>query len=135
MEAHDNYIDHYELQALTPDGILSGWTGNSLILLTSAMLFFHICQQKSIKIKGAVNNKLPAYISVALILISIIYNFASLRAFQLRVTQVMGSCKRDPNCPDSHVKLINNMKIRDLILGYFLMFIECLVAYLIFFSL
>ena len=134
MEVHDNYIDRYQLQALTPDGILSGWTSNSLILLTSAMLFFHICQQKSIKIKGT-GNKLPAYISVALILIAIIYNIASLRAFQLRVNQVMSSCKRDPHCPDSDVQLINNMKIRDLVVGFFLILIECLVAYLIFFSL
>ena len=134
MEAPDNYMDRYQLQALTPDGILSGWTGSSLILLTSAMLFFHICQQKSIKIKGS-GNKLPAYISVALIIISIIYNFASLHAFKLRVTQVSNSCKRDPKCPDEHVKLINQMKTRDLVLGYSLMIIECLVAYLIFYSL
>ena len=134
MEPIDDYLDRYQMQALTPDAILSGWTSNSLILLTSAMLFFHICQQNSIKIRGS-GNKLPAYISISLIVISIVYNFASLRGFQIRITQVMDYCKRDSKCSDEHVNNLNNMKLRNLILGYLLMAIETLVAYLIFFSL
>lgn len=126
-----DYMIEYELQSLTPEGVLSGWIGNSLILLTAAMVFFHICQQKSLKAKGS----LPAYIAVSLIIVSIMVCFFSLRVYSARIDQLIKSCNEDPKCPKEHINVFTEMRYRNISLGVILTIIECLVATLILYSL
>ena len=112
----------------TPEALLSSWINLSILILTTAMLFYHLNHVQSIK----ADKRIAAIVAVSLLVCGIMYAVISLKNYVPRVNDVILSCKKDKNCPDAEVERMHITKTVNVAMTSITILVELIVAYLIF---
>ena len=109
-----------------PEELYSGWISNSLVLMTSSLLFYHMTMVKSLEMSP----KIAGFFAVVLILISIIYGISSIIPYHQRTAQFIKANKDKPE----YKEFIRNEKANQIlyiILGSVLCAIQLGIALVI----
>ena len=112
----------------TPEALLSSWINLSILILTTAMLFYHLNHVQSIK----ADKRLAAIVSVSLLVCGVMYAVIYLIKFFTRVNFVFLSCIFDFFCTDEVVKRMHITKRVNVAMTSITILVELIVAYLIF---
>lgn len=86
-----------------PEALLSDWLIVSNVMVTTGLLFYHMTRTKSIKVSPTGAH----YITLSLILLSVIYMMYALIPYAIRMNYVENECKTSTQCSPTTVK---NMK-------------------------
>ena len=103
MAGIDNFLYKHADQFYTPEALLSSWMNLSIIILTTAMLFYHLNHVQSIK----ADKRLAGLVSIMLLVCGVMYLLISLKNYIPRVNDVIMACDSDEGCSSSQV---NRMK-------------------------
>jgi len=111
----------------TPEALFSAWLNLSFFSVTTALLFYHMTQAKSIE----ADPRIAAFLAISLMLISCGYVFYSVEPYIERMDYVAIKCRMLKECSDQQVKSIQSHKRIYQILGYGTIAIETIIAILI----
>ena len=103
-----------------PEDLYNSWLGVSIVLMTTALLFYHMTKKKSLEISP----KASAIIAISFMLLSITIIIGSLIPYYQRVSNVTDEKNQD----DKQNKRENHYKIFYTIIGSIFIFIEILVC-------
>ena len=67
-----------------PEILLEGWTSASFILMTTALLFYHMTKAKSIEM----NSRIAGIFAVAMMTLSIVFEVQALVIYMQRITRL-----------------------------------------------
>ena len=67
-----------------PEILLEGWTGASFILMTTALLFYHMTRSKSIEM----DNRIAGIFAVAMMVLSIVFEIQALVIYIQRIKRL-----------------------------------------------
>jgi len=110
-----------DLSILTPETIYASWTNVSIILLTAALLFYHMTKAGTLKI----DKFSAAGISIGLITVDILFNITALITYYNRSKQAINSAQ------SIHVNLDSEKIYRWVyfITGIIFLFIEIMICF------
>ncbi len=117
-DSHDNLY--------FPEELYSGWISNSLVLMTSSLLFYHITMVKSLEMSP----RIAGFFSVTLIFISMTYAISSIIPYYQRTDRFIHHHDGDPTYEDQVQKEKAN-KILYVVLGAILCSVQLGIAYVI----
>ena len=109
-----------------PEELYSGWISNSLVLMTSSLLFYHMTMVKSLEM----HPRIAGFFAVILILISVTYAISSIIPYYQRTDRFIKYHDNDPVYADQVAKEKSN-KILYLVLGATLCTVQLGIAYVI----
>ena len=112
---------------LRPEAVLSGWSNISVITLTVALVFYHIVRKGSIRAQP----RMAVIITLALLLVSILYIVVPLHNYVPRVRRVEEACKMDKTCGEKQQEDLRLSKLTNVYLGSALIAVELAIAYLV----
>jgi len=118
------YKDHF----YTAEALLSSWMNLSILILTTAMLFYHLARVGSV----AADKRLAAFIAISLLGCGVMYMVVSLRNYMPRINDILHACKKDDNCPESQQQRIEITKQVNFWMTSITIAVELSIAYLIF---
>ena len=98
-----------------------------LLLLTTALLFYHMSRVNSIK----ASPKLAAFVAASLVIISTLYMLYSLAPYIDRMNHVIRKCKRNKICSNNHLNIIISERNSYVILGILTSIIQIIITWLI----
>ena len=128
MSGIDNFLIKDSDSFYTPEALLSSWINLSILILTTAMLFYHLNHVQSIK----ADKRLAALVSVSLLVCGVMYAVISLKNYVPRVNDIIFNCKKDKNCPETELNRMHITKTVNVAMTSITILIELIVAYLIF---
>ena len=111
----------------TPEALFSAWLNLSFFSVTTALLFYHMTQAKSIE----ADPRIAAFLAVSLMVISCGYVYYSVGPYIERMDYVANKCKVLKECSTKQVDSIIRHKRIYQILGYGTIAIETIIAILI----
>ena len=117
------YLD----KVLSPEAVLSGWSNISVVTLTVALVFYHIVRKGSIKAQP----RMAVVITLALMLVSILYIVIPLHSYVPRMHGVEEACKTDRTCGEKQQQDLTLSRTTNVYLGSALKLVELAIAYLI----
>lgn len=124
----NNYLFTGSNKFYTFEGLLSSWIQTSIVLLTTAMLFYHITSVKSIKShKG-----LAVFITLTLLLVGIVYLIVSLMNFIPRAKEAIKLCQQEKQCSDINVFELQRTAVIYGIMVVITILINLLIGFLVF---
>lgn len=126
MVSTDFSLKYFD-KILSPEAVLSAWMNISLISLTVALVFYHICRKGSIRVDG----RIAAIVTILLVVISILYLLVPLHNYNPRIDRVVTACKNDKGCTKQQQADIELSKTTNVFLGNALILIEVVIAYLV----
>ena len=109
-----------------PEELYSGWISNSLVLMTSSLLFYHMTMVKSLEM----HPRIAGFFAVILILISVTYAISSIIPYYQRTDRFIKYHDNDPKYAEQIAKEKSN-KILYLVLGAILCTVQLGIAYVI----
>ena len=109
-----------------PESLYSGWISNSLVLMTSSLLFYHMTMVKSLEMSP----KFAGFFAVILILISIVYSISSIIPYFQRTNDFIQANKNNEKLKEQVDREKANI-ILYLVLGAILCSIELGIAIVI----
>ena len=109
-----------------PEDLYSGWISNSLVLMTSSLLFYHMTKSSSIEI----DPRLAGIFAMILIVISVIYEISSIIPYYQRSTSFIKDPTNKQKYPEQ-VKRERSNQILYLTLGIILACIQLGIAFVI----
>ena len=111
----------------TPEALFSAWLNLSFFSVTTALLFYHMTQAKSIE----ADPRIAAFLAISLMVISCGYVFYSVGPYIQRMDYVANKCRTLKECSNEQVDSILRHKRIYQILGYGTIAIETIIAILI----
>jgi hypothetical protein len=111
----------------TPEALFSAWLNLSFFSVTTALLFYHMTQAKSIE----ADPRIAAFLAIALMVISCGYVYYSVGPYIERMDYVANKCRVLKECSNKQVDSIIRHKRIYQILGYGTIGIETIIAVLI----
>jgi hypothetical protein len=111
----------------TPEALFSSWLNLSFFSVTTALLFYHMTQSKSIE----ADPRVAAVLAIALMLISCGYVYFSVGPYLERMDYVAHKCEVLKECSDKQQHSINRHKHIYMMLGYGTVLVESIIAFLI----
>lgn len=111
----------------TPEALFSSWLNLSFFSVTTALLFYHMTQSKSIE----ADPRIAAILAIALMLISCGYVYFSVGPYLERMDYVAHKCEVLKECSDKQQHSINRHKHIYMMLGYGTVLVESIIAFLI----
>ena len=124
----NNYLFTGSNKFYTFEGLLSSWIQTGITLLTTAMLFYHITRVKSIK----THKRLAVFITITLLLVSIVYLIVSLVNYLPRARQAIKLCKQEKQCPDSAARDLQKTTVVYGIMVLITIIITLLIGFLVY---
>jgi hypothetical protein len=109
-----------------PEDLYSGWLSNSLVLMTSSLLFYHMTMVKSLEMSSSI----AGIFAVTLILISIAYAISSIIPYYQRVNRFILKNQNNPKYIDQ-IQKENVNKIIYIVLGSLLCIVQLGITYVI----
>lgn len=117
----------YSDAVYTPEALFSAWLNLSFFSVTTALLFYHMTQSKSIE----ADPRVAAFLAISLMVISCAYVFYSVGPYLNRMEHVAKKCRVLKECSDEQVASIISHKRIYQTIGYGTIIIEILIAGLI----
>ena len=109
-----------------PEELYSGWISNSLVLMTSSLLFYHMTKASSLEM----DPRWAGVFGMTLIVIAVIYEISSIIPYYQRSSSFIHDPDNQTFHPDQVKKEKSNQKLY-LILGCILATIQLGIAYVI----
>ena len=128
MAGIDNFLYKHADQFYTPEALLSSWMNLSILILTTAMLFYHLNHVQSIK----ADKRLAGLVSIMLLVCGVMYLVISLKNYIPRVNDVIMACDSDEECSSGQVNRMKITKTVNVAMTSITIVIELVIAYLIF---
>lgn len=110
----------------SPEELYSGWISNSLVLMTSSLLFYHMTKSTSIEI----DPRIAGIFAVILILVSVGYEISSIVPYYQRTTSFINEPENKTKYP-AQVKRERINQILYLVLGSILGTVQLGIAFVI----
>ena len=88
---HSEYLSINQGTSDDEEGLLSDWTIVVFTLTTTALVFFHMTQQRTVHI----HRKAAAFFASMLVVIALLYNVLSMLAFVQRTQSIIDSLEKD----------------------------------------
>lgn len=110
-----------------PEALFSAWLNLSFFSVTTALLFYHMTQSKSIE----ADPRIAALLAISLMAISCGYVYYSVGPYIERMNYVANRCRVLKECSDTQVDSIIRHKRIYQMLGYGTILIETIIAILI----
>jgi hypothetical protein len=126
QKANASVSHHSHENLYLPEELYSGWISNSLVLMTSSLLFYHMTMVKSLEM----HPRLAGFFAVILILISVAYATSSIIPYYQRTDRFIKNHGDNPVYEEQIVKEKSN-KILYLVLGAILCTVQLGIAYVI----
>ena len=117
----------YSDSVYSPESLFANWLNLSYVLLTTALLFYHMSRVNSIK----ASPKLSAFIAASLVIISSLYMLYSLAPYIDRMNHVIRKCKKNKYCSINHLNIIISERNSYVILGILTSIIQLIITWLI----
>lgn len=117
----------YSDSVYSPESLFANWLNLSYVLLTTALLFYHMSRVNSIK----ASPKLAAFVAASLVIISTLYMLYSLAPYIDRMNHVIRKCKRNKICSNNHLNIIISERNSYVILGILTSIIQIIITWLI----
>lgn len=111
----------------SPEALFSSWLNLSFFSVTTALLFYHMTQAKSIE----ADPRIAAFLAISLMVISCGYVYYSVGPYIERMDYVANKCRVQKECSNKQVDSIIRHKRIYQILGYGTIAIETIIAILI----
>jgi len=118
---------YFSEELYAPEALFSAWLNLSFFSVTTALLFYHMTQAKSIE----ADPRIAAFLAISLMLISCGYVYYSVGPYIERMDYVANRCKVLKECSDRQVDSIISHKRIYQMLGYGTIAIETFIAILI----
>ena len=109
-----------------PEELYSGWISNSLVLMTSSLLFYHMTKVKSLEMPS----KIAGFFAVTLILVSMAYAISSIIPYYQRTRRFIDNHQGN----SKYIDQVSNEKsnqILYIILGAVLCSVQLGIAWII----
>ena len=107
-----------------PESLLSNCIVVSGVMVTTSLLFYHMSRVNTLKITP----KTSKFISVSMILLSVLYLIYGILGYQRRMKHVAENCKTDKNCSKSEVKFT---EISYIIITTVTILIQMVISYVV----
>ena len=110
-------------EIIQPEILLSQWTAASFVLMTTSLLFYHMTRVESLEM----NPQIAGLISVAMIIMSIVFEVQALVVYVKRVSrmdtvskssQLISSIRTERTVSKSYVVVISILVILQLFIGW-----------------
>jgi len=104
-----------------PEGIYTNWLADSLLLMTSALLFYHMVQSESLNI----DYRIAAFFACALIFCSVGIGIVSLYPYYQRMQETLENAHEENSAQAKREKIYRNLYT---IFGGIVVFIQLGIA-------